>query len=127
MITRQLQPPTDMGDYEIRHEEWSPFEGEPFIPMTQAYTKNGAYIGDPERAQHLANEGIKPELRTPDSKTCSIGYCDLQQRWYGWSHRAMAGFAIGDKIGVDMGISPRIIHTIEEAKQAACDFAEYVS
>ena len=35
--------------------------------------------------------GIKPE-------TGNIGFSDKEQKWYGWSHRAINGFGIGDKV-----------------------------
>jgi len=28
----------------------------------------------------------------------SIGFNEKEQKWYGWSHRAVASFGIGDKI-----------------------------
>ena len=42
--------------------------------------------------------GIKPELRTPNSKVPSIGFSATEQKWYGWSHRAIYGFAIGHTV-----------------------------
>jgi hypothetical protein len=56
--------------------------------------------------------------------------------WYGWSHRAMAGFSVGDKLfeedfGDDHTIytqhGTKTITTLAEAKLAAEAFAAYVS
>lgn len=64
-----------------------------------AYTnEGGAYIGDKEWADKLQERGIVPELRTNQSGVCSIGFCEKEQKWYGWSHRAMYGFGIGSKV-----------------------------
>lgn len=67
-----------------------------------AYTHDGHYIGPPERARMLYFKyGIFPELADPDDNVCSIGFSPIFQRWYGWSHRAMYGFAIGDCVDSD--------------------------
>jgi len=69
------------------------------IWMTIAYNNNGDYIGDSKRAYRLCKiKGIVPELRTPTSNTCSIGFNRSESKWYGWSHRAMCGFKIGDVV-----------------------------
>jgi hypothetical protein len=148
-ITReQLDDPTPMGCYEIRHELWSHFSNES-IEMHQAYTFNGDYIGDPDFAAfmtgndhywtkrpirwvpriiskwgddfprpgrnrlltwlrwhawfYVPSRQRQPGLtsfqkRTPESNVCSIGFSERDQKWYGWSHRAYAGFGIGDKV-----------------------------
>ncbi len=65
-----------------------------------------------------------------------IGLDEEKGIWYGWSHRAVTGFKIGDKIfdenfGDDKtkftehGATD--IKTLEDAKQAAKNFAESVS
>lgn len=33
-----------------------------------------------------------------DSHPCSIGFNEEEQKWYGWSHRAIFGFGIGSQI-----------------------------
>jgi len=128
--------------YVIRTQRYSGAEygvpdGETFV-MNSAYTPEGLYIGDSRMARQLARRGIKPELRTEHSETCSIGFCDRDQKWYGWSHRAICGFAIGDMLfeedfeGAD-DFTPYILHgntiieTLEQARQSAANFAESVS
>ncbi len=67
------------------------------VTMEVAYTPAGDYIGRPEAAQQLCElRGIAPELTSPDSNVCSIGFSIREQKWYGWSHRAIFGFGIGD-------------------------------
>ncbi len=61
-----------------------------------AYTPEGAYIGNLGRARSLCEKrGIAPELMSPGRKVCSIGFCADEQKWYGWSHRAIYGFGVG--------------------------------
>jgi len=66
--------------------------------MLCAYNNNLDYVGDVMTLAMLADRGIKPELAHPDHKTCSIGFSEKTQKWYGWSHRAICGFKIGDVV-----------------------------
>jgi len=38
------------------------------------------------------------EFPYPDSGIKHIGFAPTTQKWYGWSHRAIAGFTIGDTV-----------------------------
>jgi len=70
-----------------------------YILITKAYSnRNGCYIGDEERAEMLFQAGINPEPSHPENKVCSIGWCEREQKWYGWSHRARWGFGVGDQV-----------------------------
>ena len=65
--------------------------------MKSAFTPSGDYIGNPRIAYRLCKKlGIKPEKASPDNNVCSIGFSEADQKWYGWSHRAICGFGIGD-------------------------------
>ena len=67
--------------------------------MTSAYTPSGDYIGRSKFAYHLiVGRGIKPEKADPSHRVCSIGFSERDQGWYGWSHRAIFGFKIGDTV-----------------------------
>lgn len=72
----------------------------------------------------------------------STGWSEKDQKYYGWSHRAICGFAIGDKLfdpewkpddGKDtdnMNFTDRgsvEIKTKDQAKKAAENFSDYVS
>lgn len=61
-----------------------------------AYNLDGKYIGDPKNAKFLCiDKGIRPETYD-DNKVCTIGFCEKEQAWYGWSHRAFSPpFKIG--------------------------------
>lgn len=72
--------------------------GDRQVPHTTYYAKDGGYIGVKDWADRLEAMGIVPERRTPDSNVCSIGFCEREQKWYGWSHRAIYGFGIGSTV-----------------------------
>lgn len=66
------------------------------LTLESTYTPDGHYIGEVERAQFLCGEkGIAPEKSDPEHNVCSIGFCEREQKWYGWSHRAIFGFDVG--------------------------------
>ncbi len=63
-----------------------------------AYTPKGDYIGNTKTADFLCRKrGIKPEV-IDGHQVCSIGFSSREQKWYGWSHRAIFGFSIGDTV-----------------------------
>jgi len=93
--------------YEVRTERISGDEagGGPPFEMSSAFTTpEGHYIGDPKTAHRLVvTRGIKPELSSApgcgeNHHVCSIGFCEREQKWWGWSHRGMHGFGIGDEV-----------------------------
>jgi len=76
--------------------------------MPSVYNQYGQYVGDIDNLKQLLDKGIIPELK-PSSLakvnsgdkhpyTCSIGKSIKDGKWYGWSHRAIYGFEIGDKV-----------------------------
>ena len=88
----------DLVTKKVFWENEKPFE------ITSAYTPEGFYIGNERKAKFLIEEkGIKPEIApeipskcdSNPNKVCSIGFCEKEQKWYGWSHRAIFGFGIG--------------------------------
>ena len=115
--------------YEIREltivgHENTPFKG--------AFNLSGDYIGDPETAEYLCNKrGIKPELRSESNQVCSIGFCEKEQKWYGWSHRAICGFGIGHTVKAGdsgfEGLAGTTAETLDDCRAMACIFAESVS
>ncbi len=73
--------------------------GCPDFEMKSAYTPTGDYIGNSKWGYRLCKKrGIRPEKARPDHNVCSIGFCEEKQKWYGWSHRAIYGFGVGDKV-----------------------------
>ena len=60
-----------------------------------------------------------------------IGFSETEQKWYGWSHRAIYGFGIGSEVKKgDCGYEypgPKKAKTLEDAKKMAENFADSVS
>jgi len=82
-------------DWQLRLEEWWVNENEK-TEILAAYTIGGDYIGNLDDLITLTGKfGVVPELSKPDHNTCSIGFNKNEQKWYGWSHRALFGFGIG--------------------------------
>lgn len=149
MEKREIES-TDMGSYVIRSEEWRMSDDEEWTPIKAAYNKAGDYIGSADDAIHLCDsKGILPELSGPDHSTCSIGFCEREQKWYGWSHRAIYGFGVGSEVdstdhvcatsGWVDGVQPDgtpdplpmpvgfVASSLEDAKRMAVAFAAGVS
>lgn len=65
----------------------------------------------------------------------AIGFSRKEQKWYGWSHRAIHGFGVGDKckngecgVGEGYNFKPGDkLKTLEDCKIRARDFARSVS
>lgn len=61
-----------------------------------------------------------------------LGWSEKEQKWYGWSHRAIYGFKVGDKVKegdvaaeyLDVGFEAK---TTDDAKKIASAFARGVS
>lgn len=129
-ITSTLSVRRYKAGYEIRREIWT-HANEPTV-MHAAYTPAGAYIGSPRDAYRLVvKRGIAPEPRA-SGQVCSIGFSAREQKWYGWSHRAIFGFGRGDSVEAGHCTAAYLpigftAHTLADAKQMAAAFAESVS
>jgi len=81
-----------------RLEDISHDSGE-YCTMLSFYNKAGFYIGNEDGVKNLIyNYGISPEPISENNKVCSIGKSSKDGKWYGWSHRAIFGFLIGDEV-----------------------------
>jgi hypothetical protein len=77
-----------------------------YRPILHTWIENrrGQYVGDEDFGRYLYKKGIiDPEtMPAPEGhdpyRVCSIGWCESEQKWYGWSHRAMYGFGIGNVV-----------------------------
>lgn len=111
---------------------------------------DGGYIGTENEYKLLIEKYglILIQKAQSTNSTCSIGYSSKDNKWYGWSHRAICGFTIGDSVKEDditatSGLTDeyRIQHPEEDmslpvgyiakdlngAKRMAIAFAEAVS
>ena len=107
---RRVLKQKDHGSWIEKEEIWG-LEGntDDDTPINAAYTSSGEYLGDPEFAKTLAKKGITQFEKTePDHCVCSIGFNPEEEKWYGWSHRAMYGFGVGSKCKMgDCGYNPK--------------------
>lgn len=103
----------------------------PPVVIKSAVTPEGHYIGDSGRAyQLIVKRGIKPEKVASNHSVCSVGFSEREQRWYGWSHRAIYGFKMGDTFKVsdpDGVVTTSTLATLEDCKREAVAFAASVS
>ena len=116
----------------------------------QNFNQPDLYIGDMHKVKFFKRFKIDMDtLETvPGGKTACIGFAPESQKWYGWSHRAVYGFTIGDvvhkgdvtnssgwteeylkehpeeDISLPVGFKAK---TLEDAKTMALAFAESVS
>lgn len=83
--------------YEVWKEDWQTFPEEEPTEIKAAYTPDGHYLGNPRDAHRLTKKfGIRKFEKVKSYHgVCSIGFNPEQQKWYGWSHRAIYGFGIG--------------------------------
>jgi len=94
------------------------------IRMRSCYTKAGHYIGDEKRAEFLTKDRGLTQLQPadPSHNVCSIGFSEKDQKWVGWSHRAIYGFGIGSEIKPgDCAFKPK---TKEEWLQSILEWDE---
>ena len=84
------------------------------------------HIGLEKSVKYLADKEIT------DNLTHGVGFSPKDNKWYGWSHRAIYGFEVGSKCKKgdchyteDKG--EWTAKTMEDAKQMAVDFNEGVS
>jgi hypothetical protein len=121
-----------------------------YVPMLSVYTKDkkSVYVGDTKWAWFLVKRGIVPVASADDHSVASIGWREKDQKWYGWSHRAIHGFGIGDIVAkgdltatsgyIDEYLKDHpeadrslpvgfVAKTLEDAKWMAIAFADAVS
>lgn len=82
----------------------------------------------------FAEHGITKIMSAYGNEVPSLGYSASEKKWYGWSHRAIYGFKVGDKIkkgtcGYEEMKKRGLLNikTEEQAKEVAKIFAEDVS
>ena len=79
--------------------------------VDRAYTLDNEWIGRVDEAKYLCEKrGLRLEKSKPDSCCCSIGKCIYLPeehedfgKWFGFSHRAIYGFKVGDGYEVREG------------------------
>ena len=98
-ITRVISyiPP---NPYEPRHWTQKEMEKECIRHIYYISNVDGGYLGSEQDYKLLVEKRnlILIQKANPAHKTCSIGYSPKENKWYGWSHRAIYGFTVGDVV-----------------------------
>lgn len=91
-VVKVLSKRVFKAGYEVRREIWK--HANETQEMQAAYsTTDGSYIGTSRDAFFLCRtRGIAPQRRNRKLTVATIGFCARDGKWYGWSHRAIAGF-----------------------------------
>jgi len=108
----------------------------------------GHWIGNPRSTRCLCKKHGLRQIQKAEPNHCvaSIGFSEEEQKWYGWSHRAIFGFGINDEVFTDNSSEDcslyqnflakmedrlkrkiQVIKTLKEAKESAKNFAKSVS
>jgi hypothetical protein len=101
--------------------KWSEIVGERGLPGDDEEVEvilgdDGSYIGmatDSGLLSFFEEHGIEPQsISGKKYAVASIGFSEKEQKWYGWSHRAVFGFGVGSEVkeGV-FGFIPSDIET----------------
>lgn len=131
-IDKKILKEEEFPNYILRKEKWKSDLDNSWFDMEAAYSKvDDSFIGSNKEADFLCDKmGIIPEKAAKDHNVASIGFCPKEQKWYGWSHRAIHGFGIGDEGEEwlpDATIKKGKAETLDDAKQMAIAFADSVS
>jgi hypothetical protein len=124
--------------YEYRRERRYCVGDDTRLDIAATYSLDGLYLGDPRMGRYLTKKmGIRHfERSTKTSHGASIGFNPQTQQWLGWSHRAICGFSIGDRIFEERfgnhktpfkKHGRKTIKTLNDAKLSAKRFAASVS
>ena len=147
---RELEILCDVTSEDINTKEHGGSEDKPIIMYNCRSKIDGGYIGTPENAwKYIKELGLSLiQKANPKNNVCSIGFNEKEQKWYGWSHRALGAFGIGDvvkegdctnsngytdeylKDHLEADISLSVgstAKTLEDAKRMAIVFANSVS
>lgn len=85
-----------IGDTKTAYYLWKKFGITEFYP-NQEYTPATINKNTIDRAKDLLKYGDELVPQLQQAKVCCIGWSPENQKWYGWSHRAIYGFGIGSE------------------------------
>ena len=94
-VTQKLQKFIDsistIGDSDIPDDDGKIY----YSKVDESYLTR---VGLENDIKFLQKYGITEQIQSPpDYKIASIGFNPTEQKWYGWSHRAIFGFGIGSE------------------------------
>ena len=143
----------ESGLFNIHEEIWRFGTGKP-SPMTVIRSFQGNYICTEDELPRFGfvERGITPQPTNDEDvgthAVCAIGFSRKHNKWFGWSHRAIYGFGVGDVIkegdcAAGHGFTEEYIkehpeedkslpvgftaHTLDDAKTMAIAFAKSVN
>lgn len=98
------------------------------VPMKNRTLKNLPRYADKKPKVHFKDwMGIKMDHKAG----CFVGKAESTGEWMGWSHRAIAGFKVGDTVKADTCGNETgkeyVIKTDDQARQTAINFAKDVA
>ena len=113
-------------------------DSEPMEMVVCYAEESGHYMGNAKMARYLCKKrGIRHIQKAMNTHSvASIGLHVAEGKWYGWSHRAICGFGIGDKIFQENFGNDETLYTehgrvtikqLNQAKLGAIKFAASVS
>lgn len=107
LSTRKYKAGYEVRKYRCSGEDAA---GGPDMVMRSAFTTDGGYyVGNSKWAYRIFRVRGLSEVQ-PSSQaehgdanggfghTCSLGYSRLEEKWFGWSHRAIYGFGVGSTV-----------------------------
>ena len=102
------------------------------VPMARRTLKNIPRYANKKPKVHFKDWiGINGQKIQSSHSAQSFGKAESDDKWYGWSHRAISGFGVGDCVKVDTCGNETgkeyTIKTDDQAKQTAISFAKDVS
>lgn len=79
-----------------------------------------------------STEKLHKKFGITEQISCGLGYNPKTKTWYGWSHRAIAGFKIGTEVKKGSVLAGKYkvgykAKTIADAKKMAIAFSDSVS
>ena len=94
--------------------------------------------GKKKKKQSSQRDQLQKDFGITEFDTGNVGFSPTKKKWYGWSHRAVTGFGVGDKLFDEkykdatdstpfQQYGTKECKTLDDAKEAARRFAEYVS
>lgn len=86
-----------IGDTKTAYRLWNRFGITEFYPIDE-YTPATIKKDVIDRTKDLFIYGDEFVPHLQKSKVCSIGWSPSEQKWYGWSHRAISGFVVGSEV-----------------------------
>lgn len=102
------------------------------VPIVKRTLGNLPRYADKKPQVHFKDwMGIEGQKTKSHHTVQSFGKAEADGKWYGWSHRAIYGFGVGDTVKCDTcgnaSGKEYVIKTDDQAKQVAIDFANDVS